>query len=111
MLYCAFVISSFLDDWSGIDLDSAITYIQRCYVSIRVPSSEANAYTEITQSYEGGYGQTPYGEALGDYRVSYPAIKSDSLGRRNIVLRDCGALHGTRHSYIPAICSSLWCSA
>ncbi|KAI0770607.1 terpenoid cyclases/Protein prenyltransferase [Fomes fomentarius] len=54
MLYCAFVISSFLDDWSGIDLDRAIAYIQRCY------------------SYEGGYGQTPYGEALGG--TSYCAI-------------------------------------
>ncbi|KAI0759362.1 terpenoid cyclases/Protein prenyltransferase [Trametes elegans] len=47
MLYCAFVISSLLDDWSGIDVDRAIEYIRRCY------------------TYEGGYGQTPNGEALG----------------------------------------------
>ena len=33
MLYCAFVISNLLDDWSGIDLDRAIAYINRCYVS------------------------------------------------------------------------------
>ncbi|KAH9932713.1 terpenoid cyclases/Protein prenyltransferase [Epithele typhae] len=56
MMYCAFVISSLLDDWSGIDLDRAIAYIERCY------------------SYEGGYGQTPNGEALGG--TSYCAIAS-----------------------------------
>ncbi|KAI0642970.1 terpenoid cyclases/Protein prenyltransferase [Trametes meyenii] len=47
MLYCAFAISSMLEDWSGIHIDRAIAYIRRCY------------------SYEGGFGQTPYGEALG----------------------------------------------
>ncbi|KAI0629999.1 terpenoid cyclases/Protein prenyltransferase [Trametes polyzona] len=47
MLYCAFTISSMLNDWSGIDIDRAVAYIRRCY------------------SYEGGYGQTPHGEALG----------------------------------------------
>ncbi|KAI0655560.1 terpenoid cyclases/Protein prenyltransferase [Cubamyces menziesii] len=47
MLYCAFVISSMLNDWTGIDVDRAIDYIRQCY------------------SYEGGYGQTPGGEALG----------------------------------------------
>ncbi|KAI8986274.1 terpenoid cyclases/Protein prenyltransferase [Trametes punicea] len=47
MLYCAFAISSMLDDWSGIDIDRAIDYTRRCY------------------SYEGGYGQAPDGEALG----------------------------------------------
>ncbi|KAL7279666.1 hypothetical protein ACG7TL_006073 [Trametes sanguinea] len=39
--------SSFLNDWSGIDVDRAIDYVRRCY------------------SYEGGFGQTPNGEALG----------------------------------------------
>ncbi|OBZ71710.1 Geranylgeranyl transferase type-1 subunit beta [Grifola frondosa] len=47
MMYCAFVISSMLNDWSGVDIDRAVAYIQRC------------------SSYEGGYGQTPFGEALG----------------------------------------------
>ena len=32
MTYCAFVISSLLDDWSGIDLDRALAYIHKCYV-------------------------------------------------------------------------------
>ncbi|KAH9950677.1 terpenoid cyclases/Protein prenyltransferase [Amylocystis lapponica] len=53
-VYCAFVISSMLDDWSGIDVDRSIAYIQRC------------------SSYEGGYGQTPFGEALGG--TTYCAI-------------------------------------
>lgn len=32
MTYCAFVISSLLDDWSGMDLDRALAYIHKCYV-------------------------------------------------------------------------------
>lgn len=30
--YCAFVICSLLDDWSGMDLDRAIAFVQRCSV-------------------------------------------------------------------------------
>ncbi|KAM5540861.1 hypothetical protein V8D89_005505 [Ganoderma adspersum] len=56
MTYCAFVISSLLDDWSGMDLDRALAYIHKCY------------------SYEGGYGQAPFGEALGG--TTYCAIAS-----------------------------------
>ena len=33
MTYCAFVICSLLDDWSGMDLDRALAYIHKCYVS------------------------------------------------------------------------------
>ncbi len=33
MTYCAFVISSLLDDWSGMDLDRALAFIRKCYVS------------------------------------------------------------------------------
>ncbi|EPT00297.1 hypothetical protein FOMPIDRAFT_1030563 [Fomitopsis schrenkii] len=57
--YCAFVICSLLDDWSGMDLDRAIAFIQRC------------------SSYEGGYGQTPDGEALGG--TTYCALASLKL--------------------------------
>lgn len=32
-VYCAFAISSILDDWSGIDVDLAVRFIQRCSVS------------------------------------------------------------------------------
>ncbi|PIL35158.1 hypothetical protein GSI_02947 [Ganoderma sinense ZZ0214-1] len=56
MTYCAFVISSLLDDWSGMDLDRALAYIHKCL------------------SYEGGYGQAPFGEALGG--TTYCAIAS-----------------------------------
>ncbi|KIP04227.1 hypothetical protein PHLGIDRAFT_76254 [Phlebiopsis gigantea 11061_1 CR5-6] len=55
-VYCAFTISSMLDDWSGIDLERSIAYIRRC------------------ESYEGGYGQAPYGEALGG--TTYCALAS-----------------------------------
>ena len=30
--YCAFVICSLLDDWSGMDVDHAIAFIRRCSV-------------------------------------------------------------------------------
>ena len=30
--YCAFIISSLLQDWSGIDVDRALTYIAQCRV-------------------------------------------------------------------------------
>ncbi|CCL99458.1 uncharacterized protein FIBRA_01476 [Fibroporia radiculosa] len=56
IVYCAFVISSLLDDWSGMNVDAAIAYVQRC------------------SSYEGGYGQTPFGEALGG--TTYCAVAS-----------------------------------
>ena len=32
-LYCAFAISSMINDWSGVDIDRAIAYIQSCEAS------------------------------------------------------------------------------
>ena len=49
-VYTAFVISSMLDDWSGIDVPKALEYISRC------------------ATYEGGYGQQPGNEAQGATR-------------------------------------------
>ncbi|KAI0768878.1 terpenoid cyclases/protein prenyltransferase alpha-alpha toroid [Irpex lacteus] len=62
-LYCAFAISSMINDWSGVDVDKAIAYIHTC------------------ESYEGGYGQTPYGEALGG--TTYCALASLALVSRS----------------------------
>ncbi len=31
-LYCAFAISSMINDWSGVDIDKAIAYIHTCEV-------------------------------------------------------------------------------
>lgn len=47
MTYCAFSICSMLDDWSSINIPSAVTFIQSC------------------RTYEGGYGQEPNNEAHG----------------------------------------------
>ncbi|KAI0049451.1 terpenoid cyclases/Protein prenyltransferase [Auriscalpium vulgare] len=47
LTYCAFAISSLLQDWSGINVDNAFAYVKNC------------------RTYEGGYGQTPFGEAIG----------------------------------------------
>ena len=30
--YCAFVVCSLLDDWSGMDVERAIAFIRRCSV-------------------------------------------------------------------------------
>ncbi|KAH7885200.1 terpenoid cyclases protein prenyltransferase [Phlebopus sp. FC_14] len=45
--YCAFAISSMLDDWSGVRIAHALEYIASC------------------RTYEGGYGQTPFSEGSG----------------------------------------------
>ncbi|KDQ62075.1 hypothetical protein JAAARDRAFT_189449 [Jaapia argillacea MUCL 33604] len=47
LVYCAFAISTFLDDWSGVDIAKSVTFIKRC------------------RTYEGGYGQEPCAEAQG----------------------------------------------
>ncbi|KAF9453163.1 terpenoid cyclases/Protein prenyltransferase [Macrolepiota fuliginosa MF-IS2] len=55
-LYCAFAISAMLDDWSGIDVGHAKAFIASC------------------RTYEGGYGQEPFCEALGG--TTYTALAS-----------------------------------
>jgi len=55
-LYCAFALSFMLDDWSGINIERAITYITSC------------------RTYEGGYGQSPNCEAQGG--TTYLAVAS-----------------------------------
>ena len=59
MLYCACVICALLDDWSCIDASAAVQFVRNC------------------RTFEGGYGQTPGGEALGG--TSYCAIAALSL--------------------------------
>jgi len=61
-VYCAFAICSMLNDWSGMDVDLAVAYIKQCF------------------SYEGGFGQSPYGEALGG--TTYCALASLYLAPR-----------------------------
>ncbi|KAG8214671.1 terpenoid cyclases/protein prenyltransferase alpha-alpha toroid [Butyriboletus roseoflavus] len=46
--YCAFAISSMLNDWSGVRIEPALRFIEAC------------------RSYEGGYGQVPSAEAGGN---------------------------------------------
>ncbi|TFK27674.1 geranylgeranyltransferase type I [Coprinopsis marcescibilis] len=55
-LYCAFAISSMLNDWSGIDVDRALRFVASC------------------KSYEGGYGQSSFCEAHGG--ITYIALAS-----------------------------------
>ncbi|KAF9483403.1 terpenoid cyclases/Protein prenyltransferase [Pholiota conissans] len=58
-LYCAFAISSMLDDWSGANVPRAVSFIETC------------------RTYEGGYGQSPFCEAQGG--TTYIAVASLKL--------------------------------
>ncbi|EGN98185.1 hypothetical protein SERLA73DRAFT_183095 [Serpula lacrymans var. lacrymans S7.3] len=65
-VYCAFAISSMLDDWSGVNVDRAFGFIASC------------------RSYEGGYGQSPFCEAQGG--TTYCALASMHLANRSFLL-------------------------
>jgi Prenyltransferase and squalene oxidase repeat len=91
MTYCAFVVCALLDDWSCIDLPRALSYIQRCRVRRLCPDhhlfsmnerttnmqSHFRVFLFLSQTYEGGYGQTPLGESLGG--PTYCALASMHL--------------------------------
>lgn len=71
MTYCAFVVCALLGDWSCIDVPRALSYIHRCRVrglpffsSPHLPVQLVSCMMK-SQTYEGGYGQTPQGESLG----------------------------------------------
>ncbi|XP_006462448.1 hypothetical protein AGABI2DRAFT_72409 [Agaricus bisporus var. bisporus H97] len=55
-LYCAFAISAMLDDWSGVDVERAKSFVASC------------------RTYEGGYGQDLFCEAQGG--TTYIALAS-----------------------------------
>ena len=48
MVYTAFVISSLLDDWRGVNIPRALDFVRKC------------------MTYEGGFGQAPGNEAQGN---------------------------------------------
>ncbi|KAF9649787.1 terpenoid cyclases/Protein prenyltransferase [Thelephora ganbajun] len=47
LTYCAFVVSTLLNDWSGVNVEKALEFVRRC------------------RTYEGGYGSAPGCEAQG----------------------------------------------
>eukprot|EP01042_Synura_sphagnicola_P001706 gene1706-2000_t len=67
-LFCASAISSLLNDWSGVDVDRSVSYIQSC------------------RTYEGGFGLTPGAEAHGG--STYCALASLSLMGRLTALSE-----------------------
>lgn len=69
-LYCAFAISNMLNDWSGVDIDSAVDFIAKCRASF-FNQTDIPSYRTSLQTYEGGYGQSPFCEAQGE---SLPAF-------------------------------------
>jgi len=62
MTYCAFVVCALLGDWSCIDLHYPTSTVVVCVSPIRHPPP---LLCMRSQTYEGGYGQTPQGESLG----------------------------------------------
>ena len=67
-VYCAFAISSMLNDWSGVDVERAIAFIATCRVILEMFLSfprQVNPTSLVMQTYEGGYGQSPFCEAQG----------------------------------------------
>ncbi|KAN0087652.1 Terpenoid cyclases/protein prenyltransferase alpha-alpha toroid [Tylopilus felleus] len=67
--FCAFAISSMLNDWSGVRIEPALRFIAAC------------------RSYEGGYGQVPFAEASGG--PTYCALASIFLAGKGTCLTDC----------------------
>ncbi|KIJ54512.1 hypothetical protein M422DRAFT_152995 [Sphaerobolus stellatus SS14] len=68
LTFCAFAICSMLDDWSHIDVDNAIRFIQQC------------------RTYEGGYGEVPNREAQGG--PTYCALASLALAAKHLHPKD-----------------------
>ncbi|KAH6912586.1 geranylgeranyltransferase type I [Coprinopsis sp. MPI-PUGE-AT-0042] len=68
-LYCAFAISSMLNDWSGIDVDRALRFVRSC------------------RTYEGGYGQSSFCEAHGG--ITYIALAAMQLAPSHIGETHC----------------------
>ncbi|KAG9013568.1 hypothetical protein FRB90_005882 [Tulasnella sp. 427] len=107
LVYCAFVISYLLNDWSGFDVPKAIDFVKGC------------------RSYEGGYGQTPGNEAQGG--STYCCIASLALASstfpqaqlsddekegtiRWLTQRQTGGFQGRTEKTQDA-CYSFWCGA
>jgi geranylgeranyl transferase type-1 subunit beta len=104
-LYCACSISSFLEDWSGVDVDRAAEYVTRCF------------------SYDGGLALTP-GGLEGQGGACYCGIASLSLMGKLDVLQASGKLprlnlwlaqrvqceggYNGRVNKVPDSCYSFW---
>ncbi|KAJ7066578.1 terpenoid cyclases/protein prenyltransferase alpha-alpha toroid, partial [Mycena amicta] len=105
-LYCAFCISNMLEDWSGIDMDRALRYVESC------------------RTYEGGYGQNSYCEASGGptyialasiYQAPRPLPLSAAERARSIhwLIHNqdqSGGFRG-RTGKVADACYSFWCGA
>lgn len=63
-LYCAFAISSVLNDWSGVDIARGTAFIATCRVIYLFYLIRGFRSPKI-QTYEGGYGQSTFCEAQG----------------------------------------------
>ena len=48
-LYCAFAISSMLNDWSGVDIDRAVGFLETCRVNSRL-FGRLSPFIKITSS-------------------------------------------------------------
>ncbi|KAI5989106.1 terpenoid cyclases protein prenyltransferase [Pisolithus albus] len=76
--YCAFAICSMLGDWTGVHVDQALAFIASC------------------RTYEGGYGQTPFSEALSTGGPTYCAVASIHLAGQGKQLSESDRLRTVR---------------
>jgi len=106
LVYCAFVISYLLDDWSGVDVRKAVNFVRSC------------------RTYEGGYGQSTKQEAQGGTTycsvaalalapTQYEACLSPNEREETIrwlIQRQIGGFQGRTEKTQDA-CYSFWCGA
>ncbi|KAI0258818.1 terpenoid cyclases/protein prenyltransferase alpha-alpha toroid [Gloeopeniophorella convolvens] len=108
MSYCAFVVCALLCDWSAVDVPRALAYVRRC------------------RTYEGGYGQTPRGEAIGGptycalacLRLAPGSAGALSAAQRAATVRwllglqsGGGGGFAGRTGKVPDACYGFWCGA
>ena len=68
--YSAFAISSILSDWSGVDVDRALSFISTCQVSFLLCRPDLVADLD-SQRPEGGFASRPALEAQGPFNLEY----------------------------------------
>lgn len=124
-VYCAAATCYMIQDWSGMDIEKAVDFILRSWVSINLGKCVQIKYriNFNFQSYEGAFAQTPGNEAHGGSTFCAIAslhllnILKDVLSKKQIdtlrrwcVLKQSTGFQG-RPGKAPDTCYSFWIGA